>query len=259
MMGSFNFFRLAGDYTHLAALFTLLYGLWKSRNARTVSLRSQELYLGVYVMRYLDLMETGCNTSTHNLVFKVLFISITTACVILIRFYSKDTWPRELDSGRWHLVFIPAVIYGLCGTASHGLFRSPWNRFIWLELFWSISQGLEIFAIFPQGWLIYKRQNGQGYVVAWLALMFGYRLLYCLNWGYRNVTENKFDHMSIFSGGTQVTVFLAIFLYTITVNKRRIRLNPEDNDIEFAEFDPAHEEYAFLRASGGSAKGANIL
>lgn len=214
----------------------------------------------VYLMRYLDLIEAGCYTSMHNTVFKVLFISITTATMIMIRFYSNDTWPRELDSAKWHLVLLPAVVYGLIGSAHNGLHGVPWNRFMWLELFWSISQGLEIFAIFPQGWLIYKRQNGQNFVVVWLALMFIYRFLYCINWAYRNLTENKFDHLSIFSGGTQVTVFLCIFAYTITVNKRRIRLNPDDNDIEFAEFDPSREEYAYLRATGGnSGKGAAIL
>ena len=258
-MGSFNFFRVLGDYTHLAALVYLLYGLIKNKNARTVSLRSQEIYLTVYIMRYLDLLEAGCNTSMHNSIFKVLFISITTATVVMIRFYSNDTWPKELDSGRWHLVLVPAVIYGITGTFGDGWHGEHWNRFVWLEMFWSISQGLEIFAIFPQGWLIYKRQNGQHYVVVWLALMLAYRFLYCINWAYRNITENKFDHLSIFSGGTQLTVFLGIFIYTLCVNKRKIRLNPEDNDIEFAEFNPETEDYAFLRASGGSGKNFAII
>ena len=210
-------------------------------------------------MRYLDLMEAGCNTSMHNSVFKVLFISITTATVIMIRFYSNDTWPKELDSARWHFVLIPAVIYGLTGTLSRGVHDQHWSRFVWLELFWSISQGLEIFAIFPQGWLIYKRQNGQQFVVIWLALMLAYRFLYCLNWAYRNIMENKFDHLSIFSGATQLTVFLGILIYTLMCNKRKIRLNPEDNDIEFTEVTAETEDYAFLRASGGSGKNIAIL
>lgn len=258
-MGSFNFFRITGDYLHLAAIISLLVGLLRSRNARTVSLRAQELYLLVYLMRYLDLLEMGGPVSVHNSVFKVLYISITTATIIVIRFYTGDSWPMEVDSKRWYWVVAPAVLYGVFGVMTNSYLFDMWNHYLVLELFWIISQGLEIFAIFPQGWLIYKKQNGQPYVVLWLALMFSYRLFYCLNWLYRKLSENKIDHISIFSGATQVTVFAGIFLYAITVNKRRIRLNPEDNDIEFAEFDAAREEYAFLRASGGSGKNCTVI
>uniref|UniRef100_A0A061RBH4 Kdel (Lys-asp-glu-leu) endoplasmic reticulum protein retention receptor 3 n=1 Tax=Tetraselmis sp. GSL018 TaxID=582737 RepID=A0A061RBH4_9CHLO len=258
-MGSFNFFRLSGDYIHLGAMLVFLGGLMRNKNARTVSLRAQELYLVVYLLRYLDLLEGSCVTSIHNTVFKISFLSLTAATVVFIRFFCVATWPADVDSRRWYLVCVLAVLYGYIGMASVGLMSVPWNRFVWLEFFWTISQGLEIFAIFPQGWLIYKKQHGQRFVVVWMAMMLAYRFLYCCNWAYRKITEDKFDHISILSGGTQVTAFLCLFVYTITVNRRHIKFNPEDHDIEFAEYNHDRDEYAWLRAGGGSGKNLAIL
>jgi len=50
-----NVFRLAGDMTHLASCLVLLLKIYGTKSCRGVSLRTQELYLLVFVARYLDL------------------------------------------------------------------------------------------------------------------------------------------------------------------------------------------------------------
>jgi ER lumen protein retaining receptor len=53
-----NIFRLAGDMTHLASCLVLLLKIVTTKSCRGVSLRTQELYLLVFVTRYLDLFTT---------------------------------------------------------------------------------------------------------------------------------------------------------------------------------------------------------
>ena len=50
-----NLFRLAGDMTHLASCLVLLLKIYGTKSCRGISLRTQELYLAVFLARYLDL------------------------------------------------------------------------------------------------------------------------------------------------------------------------------------------------------------
>jgi ER lumen protein retaining receptor len=48
-----NIFRLAGDFTHVLSFIVLLLGLKSSRSAAGVSLKTQEMFLMVFLTRYL--------------------------------------------------------------------------------------------------------------------------------------------------------------------------------------------------------------
>merc|ERR1712216_695503 len=51
-----NIFRFAGDMTHLLSIIVLLLKINATKSCAGVSLKTQELYLLVFVTRYLDLL-----------------------------------------------------------------------------------------------------------------------------------------------------------------------------------------------------------
>ncbi len=50
-----NFFRIAGDMCHLLSFVVMFWKLHSSKSVAGISLKTQELYVIVFVARYLDL------------------------------------------------------------------------------------------------------------------------------------------------------------------------------------------------------------
>jgi ER lumen protein retaining receptor len=57
-MLALNTFRLLGDFVHVVAIVILLHKIFVVQNAQGLSRKTQELYLMVFVTRYLDLCTT---------------------------------------------------------------------------------------------------------------------------------------------------------------------------------------------------------
>ena len=53
-----NIFRLLGDLSHVVSIFILLLRLTTTKQAVGISLKTQEMFLLVFVTRYLDLFTT---------------------------------------------------------------------------------------------------------------------------------------------------------------------------------------------------------
>ena len=53
-----NLFRLAGDMCHVLSVLVLVLRLRVSKNAIGISIKTQELYLIVFITRYVDLFTT---------------------------------------------------------------------------------------------------------------------------------------------------------------------------------------------------------
>ena len=73
-----NIFRLAGDLSHLLSFFFLIHRLLQKRTSQGLSLKTQELYLLVFVTRYLDLFTTL--HSVYNTVMKIIYIGGACGC-----------------------------------------------------------------------------------------------------------------------------------------------------------------------------------
>ena len=78
-----NFFRLMGDLSHLASFFFLLKTLHTKRSAAGISLKTQELYLIVFVARYLDLFTNFY--SLYNSIMKIVYLIASGYIVYMIR------------------------------------------------------------------------------------------------------------------------------------------------------------------------------
>ena len=77
-----NIFRFAGDMSHVVSILVLLLRLRSSKSAVGISLKTQELFLIVFVTRYLDLFTTFY--SLYNSFMKVAYIASTTYIIWMI-------------------------------------------------------------------------------------------------------------------------------------------------------------------------------
>jgi hypothetical protein len=108
-----NFFRFAGDMCHVLSILVLLLRLRVTKNANGISVKTQELYLIVFVARYLDLFTTFY--SVYNSVMKVLYITSTAYIIYMVKGTEpfKTTYESAQDSFL-HLQFAvaPALVLG---------------------------------------------------------------------------------------------------------------------------------------------------
>jgi ER lumen protein retaining receptor len=106
-----NLFRLAGDMCHVLSIVVLLLRLRVTKNAIGISVKTQELYLIVFITRYLDLFTTFY--SVYNSVMKLLYISATAYIIYMIRGTEpfKTNYDVAHDSFlHWKFAVVPCVI-----------------------------------------------------------------------------------------------------------------------------------------------------
>ncbi|CAN0084823.1 unnamed protein product [Scytosiphon promiscuus] len=94
-----NLFAFLGDMCHLTAILLLPYKLHTSRSAAGVSLKMQELYLLVFVTRYLDLINFNRFHTLYNSGLKVTYITLKVISIWMMRRRPslKASYDRSLD------------------------------------------------------------------------------------------------------------------------------------------------------------------
>merc|ERR1719399_1224961 len=90
-----NAFRILADMLHLVAILLLLYRVRRAKDVRGLSLKSQILYLTVFVARYLDLFFSF--VSLYNTLMKCFFIASSAYTVFLIIVQYKSSYDTEHD------------------------------------------------------------------------------------------------------------------------------------------------------------------
>jgi ER lumen protein retaining receptor len=78
-----DIFQLIGDFLHLMAVLMLVLKILANRNVLGLSYKTQELFLVVFLLRYIDIFTWR---TLYLFAMKVLFISLTAYTIYLIRF-----------------------------------------------------------------------------------------------------------------------------------------------------------------------------
>jgi len=226
----------------------LIIRLLSAKNAQAISLKSIELYLLVYVSRYLDLFTTFY--SLYNSIMKILFILTTAAIVYIIRYHEPNyaTYDKAHDTfAHWKLAVMPCAFVTLITT----IFDHPITGAI-LELLWTFSIYLESVAMLPQLMLLKQYQEIECLTGSYIGLKSCYRGFYILNWVYRSYyTPFYWHHPVVYIAGVLQTVIGAcilvelrnkawkpkdLFVRTTYTQPRLSRLqDEEDNDQQEAE------------------------
>merc|ERR1719272_1009666 len=125
---------------HLAAIVFLLYRIKKERNCVGISCKTQEIYLIVFCVRYVDLFFYFI--SMYNTCMKLFFIMSTASIIYLMRFRKPfcSTYDAIGDAFPHLLYLLPAalILTLVCHAGD-----TPW------EYVWSFSLWLEALAFVP--------------------------------------------------------------------------------------------------------------
>jgi ER lumen protein retaining receptor len=208
-----NIFRLAGDMSHVFSIIVLLLRLRVVKNAAGVSVRTHELFLLVFVTRYLDLFTTFY--SIYNSVMKVLYITSTAMIIYTIKVKEPiaSTYDKAQDSFlHWKFAVAPtAVVTLITHLIQHGLAFKP------MDFLWLFSIYLESIAILPQLIVLQRYREVENLTGNYVFFMGAYRFLYILNWIYRSYHEPFYQHHFIvyFCGVLQTLLYVDFFYYYI--------------------------------------------
>jgi ER lumen protein retaining receptor len=208
-----NAFRVTGDLVHLIAIVILLHRIFIVKNAQGLSRKTQELYLVVFVARYLDLFTSFY--SVYNSLMKMIYIGWTGALVTALKIKStvQETYRSEQDGfPHWKKLVSPCV----CIAFLVHFIGSGFAYFDLLELFWTFSILLEAVSTLPQILMYRKYREVESLTGgSFILLMGGYRFMYILNWIYRAHTEKHYKHhwLVYYCGVVQAIVGFAGFFW----------------------------------------------
>ncbi|KAK6232515.1 hypothetical protein SCA6_002588 [Theobroma cacao] len=163
-----NIFRLAGDMTHLLSIVVLLLKIRTMKSCAGISLKTQELYVIVFLTRYLDLFTRYI--SFYNTVMKLVFIGTSICIVWYMRYHKvvKQTYSKDQDTFRHYFLIPPCFLLAL-------LIHRDFNV---MEVLWTFSLYLEALAIIPQLVLLQRSRNIDNLTGNYIFFL-GYVLLSC--------------------------------------------------------------------------------
>jgi len=209
-----NIFTFLGDILHLFSILILLLKIYTTKSCKGISLKTQALYMLVFLCRYVDLFWNF--ESMYNWVMKVIFISTSSAIVYLMTLHEpiRDTYDRKQDSLFLPFLLAPTAALSLLTTASY----HP------AELLWTFSIWLEAVAIVPQLFVVHamaKEQNGfvDALTSDYVFTLGGYRAMYLVNWVYRYFTESGYSNWISWIAGVVQTVIYCDFFYYYAIAK----------------------------------------
>lgn len=206
-----NAFRLAGDMAHVFSIIVLLLRLRVVKNAAGISVRTHELFLLVFVTRYLDLFTTFY--SLYNSCMKVLYIVTTASIIYTIRYQEPicSTYDKAQDTFlHWRFAVLPCLVVATITHLIGGKFSvNP------IELLWTFSIYLESIAILPQLIVLQRYREVENLTGNYIFFMGSYRALYIVNWVYRAHHEPYYQHHFVvyFCGVLQTLLYADFFYY----------------------------------------------
>lgn len=194
-----NIFRLFGDLSHIASLFILLYSIEQKKEVSGISLKTQILYVVVFVTRYLDLFTTYI--SLYNTLMKLLFIGTSVSVVYLMTNKYRKSIQEDLDTFPIRFLIGASSVLALLTT----------HKYSFREILWAFSLWLESVAIIPQLFILQKTGEAENLTTHYIFALGLYRALYIPNWVYRYYFEAKFDYVSVLAGIVQTAIYSDFF------------------------------------------------
>jgi ER lumen protein retaining receptor len=190
--------------SHVFSIIVLLLRLRVAKNAQGISVRTHELFLLVFVTRYLDLFTTFY--SVYNSVMKVVYLAASFATLYLMYVKFKATYDHNHDTFRLEFLILPAA--GLALIINH--------EFSVIEVMWTFSIYLEAVAILPQLFMVSKTGEAESITSHYLFALGSYRALYIVNWVYRYYSEGFYDMIATLAGIVQTVLYCDFFYLYIT-------------------------------------------
>mgnify|MGYP006111322669 CR=1 FL=1 len=176
-------------------------------------MRTHELFLLVFVTRYLDLFTTFY--SIYNSCMKILYICTTALVIYTIKIKEPiaSTYDKAQDSFlHWKFAVAPAFVVSLITVlVQNGVAINP------MDLLWTFSIYLESIAILPQLIVLQRYREVENLTGNYVFFMGAYRFLYILNWVYRSYHEPYYQHHFVvyFCGVLQTLLYVDFFYFYV--------------------------------------------
>ena len=224
---SLTVFRQAAEISHILAWVALLALLICSRSAAGLSLRTLELYLLVFALRYADLAWNFL--SAYNWIVKASFLTLSLVVVAachcvpaLRRTHNRKADMRPLTT--LLLLVLPAFVLGYCFNL---------DRASTFEISWASSLYLEAVAAVPQLVLMVREGTCRSAVSHYIFLLASYRAWYVANWVWRYEHEPGYWQPHVWAAGVVQTLLYVPF-FVIYCRAKLCCLRPHTN-VEFVE------------------------
>ena len=203
---SMTIFQFLADMMHVASFVFLIQRLVSSRSAAGISLKTQEMYLLVFMTRYLDVFSN--NRYAYLVLMKLLYLALSGAIVYMMR--KKHPWStsykNEADRDaflHWKFAVAPCVVLAILVH----------HRGYWFEIFWAFSEYLEALAILPQLILVQRYGEVENLTANYVAALGAYRGLYVVNWVYKYSRLGYIEWIATISGIIQTPLYADFFYY----------------------------------------------
>lgn len=204
-----NLFRFTGDFFHLYTIYILLQKIKTTKSVSGLSLKTQFLYLLVFIFRYLDIFIFNVSSllQIYNFVMKILYTTMQVYLCYLMRYKYYYSYNVLLDTMNILNLIIP------CSVLSP--FLKPYTKNIisyFVELLYTFSILLESVAILPQ--LIQLQESGESETLTSRYIFFLglYRMFYVFNWIIKYFIGKKIDHLLLASGIIQTLLYADFFV-----------------------------------------------
>lgn len=194
-----NLFRVLADLSHMFSSGILLYSIETNRSVDGLSLKTQVLYVVVFLLRYVDLFRKFI--SLYNSLMKIFFITTSIYTVYLM----TNKYPKRIrentDTFPLKYILLAATVLSLIFTNAYSVREVTWSFSIWLEAL----------AIIPQLYMLQKTGSAENITTHYIFALGVYRVLYIPNWLYRYFSEGRFDYVSVLAGILQTIVYSDFF------------------------------------------------
>lgn len=198
------YFRILADMLHLASLLILIQKIRQSKSCLGISCKTQEVYLIVFICRYLDLFMYF--VSLYNTSMKLGFIVLTGYLIYLMRMSKihRQTYDVKGDSFNYFIYLLPAcLLLSLVFTAVY----TP------MEILWTFSILLESVAFVPQLDMLRKMKEVENMTSNYVFCLGAYRVSYIIHWVLRILASESISWISLLAGVIQSALYGDFFYY----------------------------------------------
>lgn len=207
------FFRFLGDALAIASRSALVRKIHSTNSISGLSLKTQILYLVVYVLRYLDFFSSirvFKPLSFYNSAMKLVYIGFQ--CYLISLFYGRLKFSYSKKYDTFNIPIFLAVSFVL------SIFFKDDTKGIFYDFFgyvrefaYACSLILESLAILPQ--LVVSQDSGEceKLTAVHITLLGLYRLSYLIFFGFKMATKWKFDTLLIVTSLLQSILYIDFF------------------------------------------------
>ena len=212
--------RYLADLLHLSAIFLLIWRITKAKSCRGLSYRTQELYMVVFITRYLfSLLSWNQYHTVYTTCMKLAFLTGTAYTIYLVRFHKPHCLTYEKIHDKLPHYYI---IYPLCVVLTL-IFHVAISTNVFKIYSWSFSVILEAFAMLPQLSMLRQVSDMELFSSKYVLCLGLYRFLYILTWLQRCLFEFEMDRSYLYFEmifGILQTTLLADFCYRLLKHSR---------------------------------------